>query len=39
MPLASSQQYLDGAGKVAAGNVGPAQANKWHRSEIDVTLS
>jgi hypothetical protein len=39
MPSASSQQYPDGGGKVAASDVGPAQANKWHRSEIDVTLS
>jgi hypothetical protein len=39
MPSASSQQYPDGGGKVAAGDVGPTQANKWHGSEIDVTLS
>jgi hypothetical protein len=39
MPSASSQQYPDGEGKVAAGDVGPAQANQWHGSKIGVTLS
>jgi hypothetical protein len=29
----------DGGGEVAAGEVGPAQANKWHRVEIGLTLS
>jgi hypothetical protein len=29
----------DGGGEVAAGDVGPAQANKWHRVEIGLTLS
>jgi hypothetical protein len=32
-------QGPDGGGEVAAGDVGPVQANKWHKSEIDVTLS
>jgi hypothetical protein len=29
----------DGGGEVAAGDVGLAQANKWHRVEIGLTLS
>jgi hypothetical protein len=29
----------DGGGEVAAGDVGPAQANKWHGVEIGLTLS
>jgi hypothetical protein len=29
----------DGGGEVAAGDVGPTQANKWHSVEIGLTLS
>jgi hypothetical protein len=29
----------DGGGEVAAGDVGPAQANKWHGIEIGLTFS
>jgi hypothetical protein len=31
-------QDLDGGGEAVTGDVGPAQANKWHRVAIGLTL-